>query len=177
LVKDGLGNQVSLNVYDAPPLFDLDVPQFFGMLLGSFNGNARNAGGLGARELMLGFVVSSLNAPVYLALPLRDTKVVDEFLEALDLVLPTLARRSEGMGGFVRFEQDFYKAKLGADSTMRAYGFRFGPVKWRFFWGRVGNGLYVASKASILEDLAAAEVARLKEPQDRKGTADPNATG
>src|SRR5262249_3124490 len=161
------------NIYDAPPLFDLDVPQFFGMLLGSFSGNSRNPAGLGVQELWIGFVVSSLNAPVYLALPVRDTKVVDEFLETLDHALPVLAKYGEN--GFLRVEQDYYKTKLGADSTMRAYGFRFGPVKWRFFWGRVGYGLYVASKAFILEDLAAAEAARLKDAQGGERSADPDA--
>ena len=34
-------------------------------------------------------------------------------------------------------------------------GLHGGPVKWRFFWARIGNGLYVASKPFILEDLAA----------------------
>ncbi len=146
-LKHGLGNQVSLNVYDAPPLFDLDLPQFLGFLLGSFNGSARNARGLGTEELLIAFVVSSLNAPVYLALPLQDTKVVDEFLNALDPVLTALARHREDIG-LDRFEQDFYKTKLGASGTMRAYAFRFGPVKWRFFWGRVGNGLSPARPSS-----------------------------
>ena len=41
---------------------------------------------------------------------------------------------------------------------------RFGPVKWRFFWGRIGHGLYIASKPFILEDLQALEAVRLKEP-------------
>jgi hypothetical protein len=64
------------------------------------------------------------------------------------------------VGRWVRFEQDFYKAKLKGGVTMRSYGFRIGPVKWRFHWARVGGGLYVASKPFILEDLIAADAAR-----------------
>ena len=45
------------------------------------------------------------------------------------------------------------------------YAFRFGPLKWRFFWTRVGNGLYVASKPFIINDLLS---------QDRKSQ-QPNA--
>src|SRR6185437_5793413 len=102
----------------APQLFDLDLPQLFGLLLGSFNRNAR---AVGTEELIVSFVVSSLNAPVYLSFPVKDAKVVDEFLEALDQVLPALARQGEDIGR-VRFEQDFYRARLKAGPVMRSYG-------------------------------------------------------
>jgi hypothetical protein len=174
-LKEGLGNQVGLNVYDAPPLFDFDLPQFLGMMTGTLDGRGRG------REpnwetVGISFLISSLNAPVYLSLPVKDVKVVDEFLNQLDEVLPVLARERENIAPGIGFEQDFYKTKLGSGATMRAYALRFGPVKWRLFWGRVGNGLYIASKPFILEDLAAAEEARAKEP-DRKEAPDPDATG
>jgi hypothetical protein len=37
----------------------------------------------------------------------------------------------------------------------RGLAVEFGPVKWRFFWARIGNGLYVASQPAVLEDLVA----------------------
>jgi hypothetical protein len=173
LLKDGLGNQVGLHVYDAPQLLDFDMPQFLGLVFGTFNRGGR--GGpepVGPGELAFGFLATSLAAPAYVALPVKDAAVVDDFLDRLDKVLPALARQRENVGGFLRFEQDYYKTKLSGGVTARAYGFRVGPVKWRFFWARVGGGLYIASKPFILEDLQAAEAAR-KEPAG----ADPDATG
>jgi hypothetical protein len=145
----GLGSQISLNVYDAPPLFDFNLPSFLGLMLGNFNGSQVN---VGTQEILISFVVASLNAPVYLALPVQDPKLVDGFLDRLDTVLAHLSQRKEG-GGFLNFEQDFYRFKADKEKGLRTYGFRVGPVKWRFCWGRIGNGLYVASKPFILEDL------------------------
>jgi hypothetical protein len=86
--------------------------------------------------------------------------VVDRWLERLDRVLTAEARKHQNLGGFLAFDQDYYTAKLKGGWKMRGYGFRLGPVKWRFFWGRVGEAFYIASKPVILEDLAAAYVAR-----------------
>jgi hypothetical protein len=171
-VTKGLGNQVGLHIYDAPPMFDLNTPELLGLLLGSFNGNTR---GLDGEVIPISFLVASLQAPVYIALPVQDAQVVDEFLEQLDKVLPPLARQRERMG-FIRFEQDFYKAKLKdkAETPMRCYSFSIGPVKWRMFWARIGNALYIASKPFILDDLVAMEAERAEAKE--KPAPDPEAT-
>jgi hypothetical protein len=155
-VTKGLGNQVGLHIYDAPPMFDLNTPEMLGLLTGTFNGGGRGFRGDGLEEVWIAFVVASINSPAYIALPVQDEKVVDDFLGQLDKVLPPLAKQRE-RAGFIRFEQDFYKAKLkDKDGTpMRCYSFSVGPVKWRMFWARIGGGLYIASKPFILEDLAA----------------------
>ncbi len=173
LFRDGLGNQVSLNVYDGEPLFDLDVPNFLGLGFTSINSNRRF---LDSPDLGLAFVVASLNAPVYVALPVQDAQVVDRCLERLDRVLTAEARKRQNPGGFLQIDQDFYTAKLKGGWKVRAYGVRLGPVKWRFFWGRIGDALYIASKPVILEDLAAAYAARAEgkaevKPDDAKAHA------
>ncbi len=172
LVTKGLGNQVGLHVYDAPPMFDLNTPQLLGLMLGTFNGNAQP---IGTEQLILSFLVTSLNSPAYIALPVQDEKIVDDFLNQLDKVLPPLAKQRENLG-FIRFEQDFYKAKLkNKDETpMRCYSFSIGPVKWRLFWARIGNGLYIASKPFILDDLAALHAERANEKD--KPVPDPETT-
>jgi hypothetical protein len=154
----GIGNQISLNVYDAAPLFDFSLPSFLGLMLGNFNGNQVN---VGSEQLLVSFVVASLNAPVYVAMPVQDAKVVDGFLDRLDAVLAHLSQHKE-TGGFLNFEQDFYRFKGDKEKALRTYSFRFGPVKWRFCWGRIGNGLYVASKPYILEDLLNLEAEKAK---------------
>jgi hypothetical protein len=157
-VTKGLGNQVGLHVYDAPPMFDLNTPQLLGLMLGTFNGNNRQPG---FEEIWISFLITSLNSPAYIALPVQDEKIVDDFLDQLDKVLPPLAKQRENLG-FIRFEQDFYKTKLKnkEETLMRCYSFSIGPVKWRMFWARIGGGLYIASKPFILEDLVGANAER-----------------
>jgi hypothetical protein len=84
--------------------------------------------------------------------------VVDAFLQRLDASLATLSRKRER--GFFPLEQDFYTFAARSGIAVRSFGFRFGPVKWRVFWARIGNGLYVASKPYILDDLHDLEAAR-----------------
>jgi len=170
-VSKGLGNQLGLHVYDAPPLFDLDMPRFAGLMFGSFNGMSR----FGSDDLLASFMISSLNAPVYLSLPVQDAAVVDRFLDRLDRVLVVLARQRENLGGWFRLEPDFYRAKLKGGQPMRTFALSLGPVKWRFHWARVGQGLYVASKPFILEDLVALEAAREKD--GKKSPPDPDDSG
>jgi hypothetical protein len=151
----GIGNQIGLHVYDAEPLFDFNLANFLGMAMGTFGGGRQPFGG--PESLAIGVLVAALNAPVYVSMPVQDAKVVDEFLARLDEAVAVLARERDMFDGFLRIEQDFYHLPGGQGKNLRTYGFRFGPLKWRFFWGRVGDGLYVASKPYILEDLLAAE--------------------
>jgi hypothetical protein len=157
-IRDALGNQVSFNVYDGEPLFDLDLPNFLALAFADLN-RGRGIFPGNRKELGVAFLIASLNSPVYAALSVKDAEVVDRCLERLDKVLTRQARKNQDTG-WLWLEQDFYTAQLKGGGKMRGYGFRLGPVKWRFFWGRVGDALYVASKPVILEDLAAAYAAR-----------------
>jgi hypothetical protein len=157
-VSKGLGNQVSLHVYDATPTFDLNMASLLGMLVGTTTGRAR---WLGTDELMIGLAATALNTPVYLAIPVQDAKVVDRFMEKLDTAMAILARHKD-RGGWFSVEPDFYKFPLGQDQVYRGFGLRIGPLKLRFFWARIGGGLYIASKPFILEDLAAMEAERTR---------------
>jgi hypothetical protein len=155
----GLGDQLAIHVYDAEQMFDLDLPNFLGLSFSAFN-NGNRGGLFFTPDWTLTFLMASLNAPIYVSMPVQDAKVVDQFLERLDKSLTAEARKNQNVGGWFQFDQDFYSAKLQGGWKMRSYGFKLGPVKWRFCWARVGDGFYVASKALILEDLAAAHAAR-----------------
>ena len=159
VLKKGIGNQVGFHIYDSTPTFDVNVPQLFGELFGSFNGSSGN---VRPEELWVGFVVASLTSPVYISIPVQDAKVVDEFLDKLDGFTAAAARKKENIGGWFRFEQDFYRMKLTDGTLARGYVFSIGPIKWRFFYARIGDGLYLASKPFILEDLVAAHADRTK---------------
>ncbi|MDT5269314.1 MAG: hypothetical protein QOH49_1500 [Acidobacteriota bacterium] len=154
LLSKGLGNQVGLHVYDSRPPFELNMPSILGMLLASGTGRG------GGNDLMLGFEpflalgLVSLNAPIYVSLPVADEKVVDDYLNWSDAAL-SYAARNERRGRWLEFEYDFYKYKLATGEPARAFGVRFDPARVNFYWARIGGGVYIATKPFILEDIAA----------------------
>ncbi len=128
----------------------------FGLVFGGGAG-LFSPSSLGSFEMLAVMGLASLNSPVYISVPVRDEQVVDRFLEESDTAWAAFARRQQRRGGGFRLdlEEDFYKFNLSTGQTARSFGLRFGPAKLRFFWARIGDGLYVASKPFILEDLAA----------------------
>jgi hypothetical protein len=161
-LSEGLGNQVGLHIYDSYPNFDLNISNLLGMMIQS--GGTGRANPIGSEWLVIGLALTSLNSPVYLSFPVQDERVVDDFLNRVD-VLVAAATRQQQRGDWFSFQPDYYKSTLSNNQTVRAFGIRFGPAKVRFFTARIGKGLYVASKPFILEDLAAqqTEAARAKE--------------
>ncbi len=151
----GLGNQVGLNVYDALPIFDINLAGSLGMALGSFNG--RRGGGqlLGEEPLWLAFLGVSLTAPVYVSLPVADAKIVDDVLDELDSLIAREARQRE-RAGFFEIHGDFCKTTTPKGVPARSLSIHIGPITWRMFWARVGNGLYLTNKQFVLDDLAEA---------------------
>ena len=141
-----------MHVYDASPTFDLNLTGLLGELLGTFRGGP--SGRMESEVLPISFLIASLNSPVYLAIPVKDEKIVDKFLDDLDDTLTALARQRE-WGGWFGLDYDFYRiAKEERGDGTRCFGVRFGPVKWRLFFARIDKGLYIASKRAILDDLA-----------------------
>ncbi|MCY2989735.1 MAG: DUF1559 domain-containing protein [Planctomycetota bacterium] len=160
-LSKGIGNYIGLHVYDSEPMFDFSLPRLLGLSLGSFQGGGRRGN---EWMLMAGVFISALNSPVYVSVPVQDAKLVDEFLVRLDGFLARVAHRRFGnQAELFGVEQDYYQLSSG-DPLTRSYGVRFGPIKWRFFWARIGNGLYVASQPYILEDLAALQAGPAAKP-------------
>jgi hypothetical protein len=164
----GIGNQIGLHSYDGVPLLDVNLPRLLGMLFGTFGGRPGLGGPMEWEVLMIGFVGASLNTPAYVSIPVVDAKIVDDFLDRLDAFLPALARRQD-RGGFFGLEQDFYHFPLDK-KAFRTLTIQFGPIKWRIFWARIGNGLYIASKPFILEDLATANQSESGKPAADHGS-------
>jgi hypothetical protein len=151
LFARGLDDPVGLHVYDAPPTFDFNLPSFLGETMGTFVGTPRGRSG---EMLWISFLVASLNAPVYVSVPVRDAAVVDAFLERLDAVLAPAARERQ-RGGFFDTSADFYRVTdEGATRGIRSYALSFGPLRFRFFWARIGDAVYLASRKFVLDDLA-----------------------
>jgi hypothetical protein len=51
-----------------------------------------------------------------------------------------------------------------SENRARTYTLSFGPIKWRFCWSRIGNGLYIASKPHLLDELSAAHQQQASAP-------------
>jgi hypothetical protein len=90
-------------------------------------------------------------------------------LATVDKALARFVRRKEG-GGFFRFDKDFYTLPLSDNTQARSLGVQLGPVKWRFFWARIDDTLFIASKSEILEQLVRMEdadepVEGMKQPE------------
>ncbi|MHC4176066.1 MAG: hypothetical protein ACYSWU_01080 [Planctomycetota bacterium] len=167
-LAQGIGSQVGMHVYDASPFVDFNLTSFLGEMLGSFR---TGRGGFDDEMIPIGFLVASLNSPVYISIPVKDAQIVDKFLDELDTTLATLARQPQAAGWF-EFDFDFYRVPLpDKDERIRCYAVQFGPIKWRLFFARIGRGLYIASKRFILDDLAAMPINAAEKQTDTGPTA------
>jgi hypothetical protein len=151
-VTKGLSDKIVLHTYDADLFFDFRLIGFLGQMMGTFSG--RQGFGMEGQLLPFAFLGASLNSPVYVSIPLDDPQIADTFLGKLDSTLAVIARTADEPG-FFPLEQDFYQLPLAGDVSARSYGLQVGPIKWRVFWARIGDALYVSSKPYVLEDLAA----------------------
>jgi hypothetical protein len=142
-LRDGIGDHIGFHMHDAPRLLDSD-------LSGLFGGDAESAG-LTALTMALRFTFG----PSSISIPVKDAKIVDEYLEELDKLLLDQRRDLKGVGLGLR-EVDFYRVPFPKPHTIRCVVVNLAGVKWRVYWGRIGDGLYFATRPFILEDLAAA---------------------
>jgi hypothetical protein len=149
MVTRGIGNQVGFHAYDTDPMFDVSLAQVLGSSVGTMRG-----GNFNDDFLFLAPLLGSLNGPVYVSIPVKDREIVDGFLDRLDKRMVELSQQ-EDAGWFFSVDQDFYRLPANGEHEVRGYGFSLGPIKWRFFWSRIGDGLYIASRREVIEDLAA----------------------
>ena len=161
----GIGDQIGFHIYDAEPTFAFSVSQFIGRMVG---GRGR---GFDDDMMFLVPLVSSLNSPVYLTVPVQDEQIVDQFLDHLDQVLAKAARRPLD-SGFFSVETDFYRLPAKGDSV-RCFALEFFSFRFRFFVARVDRALVIATQRIILDDLfaQAAADANARHDADRDSVA------
>jgi hypothetical protein len=155
LLIEGLGDTVSFNVCDSDPLLDMNLTQFGAM--------AMRWGG--ADDMVsIGMLVTSLTSPVYLAIPVHNESVVDQFLAELDRY--AVAALREQRGRLWEFNGDYSLIDHPQDgrSATRVVSLSLGPITWRFYLARIGKGLYLASRRAIIDELAAAQGQPAEEP-------------
>ncbi|QEL19660.1 DUF1559 family PulG-like putative transporter [Limnoglobus roseus] len=150
-LADGIGDQVGVHMFDESRLLDFD---FAGVLGGSTN----NSLGLGGRDrLGIGMLVQFFIRPTAVSIPVKDAKLVDEMLDAMDRWTVEAMGKAEGQSrGFLPITPEFYRVKFPTPHTIRCSTVKFFGFKIRYFWGRIGNGLYVANRPFVLEDIATA---------------------
>jgi len=136
-LKDGIGDQVGLHMHDAPRLLDSD-------LSGIVGGSGAEAG-FGALGLLVKFVFG----PSSVSIPVKDAKVVDEYLKELDRILLAKRRDVNSLGVVFGKEVDFYTFPLPQGHTVRCVALNLFGLKWRLYWARIGDGLYVVTRPFI----------------------------
>jgi hypothetical protein len=157
----GIGNQVAVHIYDVPLTFDAGLEAFFGEAL------AQAAGRTGeSSEIMVAVAATAavvgpwFFAPTYISLPVKDAGVVDQFLDDLDALLIPLARKRNAIDPGVPISLDYYKIATRGGVRARSGCLRFGPLRVRAFWARIGDALYIANQPSVLSDIQAAAAGR-----------------
>ena len=87
---------------------------------------------------------------------MKDVAAVDQFLAEVDRVLiQAKAMAASDNLGRLGDAFEFYTARLPAPHTIRCLTVKLLGLKWRLFWGRIGDGLYLANRPAVLEDIAA----------------------
>lgn len=162
----GIKNQMAFHVYDSEPTFDFQLIEFLGQMVGSFS--TRN--NFDSDFLPVFMLIASLNSPVYASIPLDDVAAVDEFMTHVDDLMAPVARRPMRAGWF-QTQNDFYKLPLSEDVVARTSTIGIGPIKWRFFWARIENFLYVSSKPEVLQDLVELHKQGVQGPSDEMSSA------
>ena len=120
--------------WDSDPTFDV---QLTSILPEMFAGRQGAANMLGSEAMWIGMAIASLTSPVYVDVAVEDAAVVDAFLTKLDEGAAIEARTHTDFGWFA-FKKDFYSVQI-SDTKARSFVLSLGPIKWRFFYARIGS--------------------------------------
>lgn len=143
-LKDGIGNQIGFHVHDAPRLFDAEFT--------GFGGGTASEIGFGS----LGMALKYVFGPSSLSIPVKDAKIVNEYLDELDRVFLSNRNGISSLGVSWRREVDFYTFKHAQGHKIRCAVLNLVGLKWRLYWAQIGDGLYIVTRPFILDDIVAA---------------------
>jgi hypothetical protein len=153
LVK-GIGEQASFHVLDASFPLSTEISGFIGSRtpLAEF-GPMR----MGIFEMTsFAMIAQSLTHPFCVMIPIKDQRIVDDFLNEIDKRFAEDWARE--LDRFVHLEQ--YQVKMGS-KNVRVYAIKVLGISLRFCWCRSGNVLMIANQPQVLESVDS-ELAKAK---------------
>jgi hypothetical protein len=169
LIERGIGNQASLHLCDAASVVDLSLPTGIREMATTAQDST-----LGTWDTLygLGFGIGTLAGPAYVAFPVLEPRVVDEFLTQLDasLARQPVTWRDPRFGTHVQARS--YRLASPSGTDLHGLSIQVGPARYRLFWARIGEGLYLANQPTLLDDLQTAHTQR-----SPLGTSDKGPTG
>lgn len=156
----GLGDEIGVYVCDSRPNFNFNMARFMGDAL------ADDEAGPAA---IASFIVSSLSAPVYVAVPVKDKQLVDDFLRRIHPWLGRLAQKDSN--GFIPLRYQYSRSKIdGCD--VRSFAIHISGFGVRGYALRLGDNLIIASQRELVSELIAAHKQGewSRQPIDRSAT-------
>lgn len=151
-LRDGIGDQIGLQMHDGQKPLDFDIGAAM-----SGHGDALGTGLTGPSALGAGLAVQFLTGPSSISIPVADTLAVDEFLNEFDKFLLNVKSTANRDFGGIGSLAEFYRMPFPKPHVVRCLVINILGLKLRLFWGRIGNGLYIANRPFLLEDIAAAQ--------------------
>jgi hypothetical protein len=143
-----IGDDVALGLYDSELLFDFDVHEFL-----SFPFRNRNGAGMLAAMPLL----TALDMPTYVSVPVRDEPALERLLAAMRRRLGEVDARAAGRragGGVQEVGFDIYDLPAYRGTAVHVVGLKIlDLVKWRIFYATVRGRLYAASRREVLRDV------------------------
>lgn len=147
LLEDGLGDKIGFHIWDAEPTFSLDISALLGLAAMAGQNGARLLAASG-QFLWLGGLLASLNRPVYASMSLNSPALVDRFLDILEPVLSKANPVSRGLNAF-----DYSRLQAKPDFVIHNCSWQLGPAKFRLFFARIDNALFVSTQKSVIESI------------------------
>ncbi len=147
---NGVDKQIGFHVIDSEPPFTLDFSKVLGFAVGSMSTNNNRAFGSNPLFLAGAFILTAINSPVYLSIPVLDEAIVDKFCADLSSLLVKVCHHNQVFG------TDPYSYKLDDGTQAYCVTISLLAATFRLHWARVGSRLVIASKQSVLTQLSEA---------------------
>lgn len=150
----GLGNQIGLHLYDHRIMFDINTERGLGDLFAGPNANAGRLAMLAT--IGYGGFLGGIITPLYISSTVTEPKAVDDFLEDIDRLIARYNHKLHMEESGIAAGLDFHHLETAKGHATRAYGLKLGPIRFRMYLARIGDGLFLTNQADVIDDLHAA---------------------
>jgi Protein of unknown function (DUF1559) len=160
-LRDGIGDQVGFHLHDGSKTFDYETS-------GAVNSRSPLFGGrLGPADTIgLAGLVQFVTGPSSVSIPVKDAKAVDEFLDHLDSFLTKVRESDSRELRNLLGDTEFYRLPSGDGPVIRCVAIKAFGLVYRIYWARIGDGLYIANRPFVLDDIRAARSGKKPEAKE-----------